>query len=90
MIAAAGERLAALAQPVYSRLGAETLPFALQGGLAASSGMLVNQTRQALEAACPRLAWTESRYSPLQGALILAADLHAGRDERLRFVERLE
>lgn len=75
ILASAAIELAGMVLLVQQRLGSQSqLPVALTGGLAAGSRVLREEFAEAISpfGACLRL--TPPRFSPLQGALLLAAE----------------
>jgi N-acetylglucosamine kinase-like BadF-type ATPase len=75
LIERAAEDLLAMARAVARRLGGEPLPLALQGGMAA--GALRDAVARRLHGE-RALRLVEASYSPLEGALLLAADSLGG------------
>ncbi len=72
--------LARQAHAVERRLVEEGLPLALQGGLATASHRFSAETAARLRARESRLRPAASRYSPVEGALLLAGEAWDGRE----------
>jgi len=64
---------------VENALGEADLPLALQGGLSTAE-RLRSELQRELKALGSALRVVETRFSPLEGALLLAAEVHGGRE----------
>jgi N-acetylglucosamine kinase-like BadF-type ATPase len=81
--------LCSLAQAVERRLGEESLPLALQGGLALSTPLIGQRLLISLQRVKSSLRNVPSRFSPLEGALLLAAETWKGPDAMHRLRDHL-
>ena len=86
----AAAALARMAGAVRKRMGGEALPVALQGGLGSHSNLLRRALAAHLAAQPGSPALVGARYSPLQGALLLAAQVEGGDAALRRLREQLD
>lgn len=84
MMLSAVTELVLMAMAVETRLQEHGLPLALQGGLALSAPLFTTWTTRLLKQMESTLEVSETCFSPLEGALLLAAEACGGAEEQRR------